>query len=78
MKHSNDSDFKWILKKSSAEAHISSDRVLCDRTGINYRTLRDRFSNPGTLRLFELWALLDVLNISDEDLLILLRKKSKN
>lgn len=62
-------DFKWILRSSSADAHISSDQQLASKVGINYCTLRSRFSNPGTLRLFELRALNDVLHFKDEDIL---------
>lgn len=70
-------DFRWILRKSSAEAHIKTNKELCKQTGINARTLRDRFIDPSSLRVFELRALNDVLNFSDEDLLKIVKGNSQ-
>lgn len=62
-------EFKWFIYQSLAGAHISSCPDLCRKAGLKYRTLRDRFKNPSTLRLYEIIALDKVLNFSDEQLL---------
>jgi len=62
-------DLKWILKRFYADAHITSDRQLCSRTGMDYSTFRKRMRYPSTMRLFELELINDALNIPDEGLL---------
>ena len=62
-------DFKWFIYQSLAGAHISSCAELCKKAGIKYRTLRDRFKDPSTLRLYEFIELDKILNFSDEQIL---------
>lgn len=64
---------KWILKKFYPNAHISSDKQLCEDSGVNYCTFRKRMSHPDTLRLYELEALNGVLQMDDEGLLTFIK-----
>lgn len=66
-------DFRWLIKRQMAECHISSCPDLCSKVGINYRTLRERFNNSGSVRLYELRELDKILNFTDEQLLQLIR-----
>lgn len=67
-------DFKWFILQQLANAHISSCPELCKQAGVNYRTLRDRFKNPFSLRLYELIALDKILNFTDEQILTFYQK----
>ena len=51
---------KEMINGKSASANLTVDE-LARKTGINRRTLYLRKSHPETIRLEELWAIIDVL-----------------
>lgn len=51
---------KEMINGKSASANLTVDE-LARKTGINPRTLYLRKSHPETIRLEELWAIIDVL-----------------
>lgn len=66
---------KWLIKKYMAENQINSYEELSDRTGIALRTLIRRINYPRQLKVYEIDALNEVLNLSNDDLLTLVRGK---
>lgn len=64
---------KWIISRYMANNFIASVLDLAKRTGLNYDVLRGRIKHPKNMRLWELAALNDVLNFSDEDLLTIIK-----
>ena len=55
------------------DCDIDSFIELSKRTGIDYQRLRRRLEDPHSFTVYELLALNDILNFSDEDLLKLIR-----
>lgn len=66
-------EFKWLINQFKAQAHIESDPELSRQSGMKYRTFRERKANPAGLKMFELWAIADILNLSDEEILNLVK-----
>lgn len=64
---------KWIIKSYMAKQHIDSISELAKAVGMTRRILYDRINHPETFRLYELRALADVLKITDEDLMAVMR-----
>ena len=70
MKRSN---AKTIIRSNRERSGIRSDSELARVTGIEYRTLLRRMDDPGSLRLFELWAIVKKTKMADDDLLMLVK-----
>lgn len=64
---------KWLIREYMARHHIEGYLELSRLTGIKLTTLKDRLKNPQNIKGFELIALNEVLEFSDEDLLKLIR-----
>lgn len=64
---------KWLIKRYMARAQIESLQELAKATGIKRRHLTDLINDPRKIRVFEIIALNDVLQFSDEDLMKLAR-----
>lgn len=64
---------KWLIRKYMAIKHIEGYLELSRLTGIKLTTLKDRLKNPQNIKGFELMALNEVLEFSDEDLLNIAR-----
>ena len=64
---------KWKLLKYMSEQRIKSFRELSQLTGIDYRTLLKHIENINQMRVYELKTLAEVLRLTDEDVLELLR-----
>ena len=60
---------KWLIREYMARKHIEGYLELSKLTGIKLTTLKDRIKNPQNIKGFELMALNEVLEFSDEDLL---------
>ena len=56
-----------------AKNDIASIQELSKKTKIEYTRLRKRFRDAGSLRLYEIRSLDDVLHFSDEDIVKLSR-----
>ena len=67
------SPIKKLLKVHMIDCDIDSFIELSKRTGIDYQRLRRRLEDPHSFTVYELLALNDILNFSDEDLLKLIR-----
>ena len=64
---------KKLLQIYMIDCDIDSFIELSKRTGIDYQRLRRRLEDPHSFTVYELLALNDILNFSDEDLLKLIR-----
>lgn len=64
---------KWLIREYMARKHIEGYLELSRLTGIKLTTLKDRLKNPQNIKGFELMALNEVLEFSDEDLLNIAR-----
>ena len=62
---------KWLVRAYMAKHHIEGYMELSKLTGIKLTTLKDRLKNPQNIKGFELVALNEVLEFSDEDLLLI-------
>lgn len=67
--------FEHVLKINLAKQYIDSWAQLADRCGLTTLTLFNRRKDPGSLRLFELRALINELNMPYEDILELVLDK---
>jgi hypothetical protein len=63
---------KWLIQKYRAARHIESNNELASLTGIPLRTLQRRIKEPGTLLLYELRQLDEILHFTNEDKLRIL------
>ena len=58
-----------IIKGASARSGYSM-RQLARETGIPYQTLmQNRLPDPGSWRLYEIWAIVRVLEFTDDELM---------
>jgi short-subunit dehydrogenase involved in D-alanine esterification of teichoic acids len=64
---------KKLFKRYMNEADIDSFSELSRQSGIDYQTLNVRIKNPGTFRVYEIRQLDELLQFSEEDLLLLMR-----
>jgi len=56
------------------DSDINSFRELARETGIDYQRLRRRLEDPHSFTVYELLALDETLQLTDEDLLKILRE----
>ena len=66
-------NIKKLFKRYMIEADIDSFSELSRQSGIDYQTLNVRIKDPGTFRVYELNRLDELLQFSEEDLLLLVR-----
>ena len=62
-----------LLKRKLIDRDINDFKELSKMTGIKYETMLDHLKRPGMFRTFELQALNDVLEFSDEELLLIVK-----
>lgn len=70
---STKSNTKKLFKRYMNEADIDNFSELSRQSGIDYQTLNVRIKNPGTFRIYEIRQLDELLQFSEEDLLLLMR-----
>lgn len=66
-------NIKKIFLRYMIDADINNFSELSRQSGIDYQTLNVRIKNPGTFRAYEIRQLDELLQFSDEDLLLLVR-----
>lgn len=66
-------NIKKLLRRYMIEADIDSFTQLAKETGIDYQRLNKRMADPHSFTVFELLALEETLNLTDEDLLKLIK-----
>lgn len=54
-----------IIAEIKARHHLT-DETLAKRINMNANTFRSRKADPSTFRMFEVWALFQLLNVPDE------------
>lgn len=64
---------KKLLRLYMIKYDIDSFRELAKETGINYQRLRRRLEDPQSLTVYELLAINDALQLTDEDFLKLIK-----
>jgi hypothetical protein len=62
-----------LLKRKLIDRDINDFKELSRKTGIKYETMLDHLKRPGMFRAFELQALNEVLEFSDEELLLIIK-----
>lgn len=62
-----------MIAKKMIDADLKSRKELAKAVGMKYDTLLVRFEDPGTLRAFEIVSWAEALNLSDEEILQLVR-----
>ena len=67
-------NIKKLLKRYMVEADVNSFLELSKITGIDYQRLNNtRLKNPETFRVFEIRELIKALNLTDEDIINIVR-----
>ena len=69
---------KWLIKKYMAQAKINSYDELYKEAGMKKATFYKRLAHPRTLTIPEIEALNEVLNFSDEDMLLIIKGGIEN
>ena len=62
-------DFLKEARVSAAGLGIFTIQGIADRSGIAYRTMQTRFKTPESLRFTEAMAMVNTLNMSNEQIL---------
>lgn len=70
---STKSNIKKLFLRYMIDADINNFSELSRQSGIDYQTLNVRIKNPGTFRVYEIRQLDELLQFSEEDLLLLMR-----
>lgn len=70
---STKSNIKKLFLRYMIDADINNFSELSRQSGIDYQTLNVRIKNPGTFRIYEIRQLDELLQFSEEDLLLLMR-----
>ncbi|WP_143322529.1 helix-turn-helix domain-containing protein [Clostridium sp. HBUAS56010] len=63
--------------KNRMEIKQISMKAMAKRLNKPKSTLYNRFANPGIIRLDDLWTLVSLLGLSDEEILQIVRGKEK-
>lgn len=67
-----------IITKYLAERDFDRGlKQLSEETGIKYLRLQEHLKDPGKLRLFEFWAIDEVLEFEDSDVIKIVRAMEK-
>lgn len=67
-------DFIKMIKKKMIDADLYNYKDLAWAIGMKYDTFLVRLKDPGSFRVYEIKSLEEVLDLSDEDVLKLLRE----
>ena len=66
-------EFNKTIKKKMIDAGLESSKTLAKETGMKYDTFLVRMKDPATFRVYEIRMLAEVLNLSNEELIDLIR-----
>ena len=62
-----------IMAAALRTSKIGTSRQLAERSGMPYATLRNKFNNPGTIRLYDLAAWKPYCNFTGEEFAEIIR-----
>ena len=62
-----------LIKKKMIDAGIDNFKELAKAIGMKYDTFLVRMKDPTSFRLFEINALTEILNLSNEDILLIVK-----
>lgn len=66
-------EFIKLIKKKMIDAGIENFKDLAKSIGMKYDTLLVRLKDPSSFRVFELISLAEVLGLSDEDIVTIVK-----
>lgn len=66
-------EFMKTIKKKMIDAGIDNFKELAKAIGMKYDTFLVRMKDPGSFRTYEIRALVECLNLSNEDIIDLVR-----
>lgn len=66
-------DFIKLIKKKMIDAGIENFKDLAKSIGMKYDTLLVRLKDPSTFRAFEIVSLAEVLGLSDDEIVTIVR-----
>ena len=66
-------DFIKMIKKKAIDAGIENYKDLAKSIGMKYDTFLVRMKDPSSFRAFEINSLAEVLGLSDEDIVTIVR-----
>ena len=62
-----------LIKKRMIDAGIDNFKELAKSIGMKYDTFLVRIKDPSSFRVFEIVSLAEVLNLSNEDVLLIVK-----